>query len=236
MTDYMRKNSTHPFRIYDSNSWRANDTSDKRLAYLTLLTYNAYTTILGLCLVAYSGYLINKDNTPFAKLLMCVGSFMVAIGLLYFAFPYLFSSRVASGIWMAFNAILLCFTIACIVLSFLNKHSLYSEITGMDANYTNKRKNAGLFFLENRAFISAVTIIGTVFTFLAMAAFTYLWSTFDEREVKQHVAHVIRTLPPHLDVEMETNRAHHDVIVRDPRTVPSAVPVVPVVPVTTARY
>ena len=195
-TDYMSKNSTHPFRVFDTNAWASDDTFSKQLAHVGLTVYNVYMCLLGLALIGYSGFLINKDNTGFSKLLMVVACYIFAISLLYFVCPYIFSSKVCAALWTAMNIALLCFTIGCIVMSFLP--TLYREVIKLDINSSGKRPNAGIFLLYNEQFIQAACILGTIFTLCGLLCWAYLWTNFEGKQSKS---------VSHRPANVELNRA-----------------------------
>jgi cytochrome bd-type quinol oxidase subunit 2 len=176
MTDYMRKNSTHPFRVFDSNAWDQPQTVDRKIAFLGLVTYNAYLLVLGLCLVGFSGFLINKDNTGFAKLLMCVASYMVGTALVYWALPNVVSAKVCSAIWTTLNILLFLFTLSIAIMSFWPR--LAQEVIKLDVNHNPKRRNAGIFFVDNAEFINAITIIGALAILGGLACWAYLRYTW----------------------------------------------------------
>lgn len=214
--DYVVKDSSHPLRVFNTAAWETNgNTMPKLLSMIYLHGYNFCLTLLGLGLMGYSGFLVNKNNSEWSKLLMCVSAFCVLTGAFGWLLPNFLSSRlICAPIWWAMNAALCLFTFACAVMSFFPK-TFVGEVAKLDLD-SLKRPNAGVWLMNHRTEMNVFTILGTCLIACAIGCLAYLYSQFEGR-VKDHsmssarspaVAGGVRhnNPPSNRDIQMERAR------------------------------
>ena len=184
MTDYMTKDSSHPLRLFNTAAWETNaNTVPKLLSMLYLHAYNICLTLLGLGMMGFSGFLINKNNSQWSKLLMCVSAYCVLTGFFGWLFPNFMSSRlICAPIWWVMNGLLCLFTLACAVMSFFPK-TFVGEIAKLDIDSLH-RPNGGVWLMNHRIAMNVFTILGTCLILCAICCLAYLYSQFEGRVSK----------------------------------------------------
>jgi hypothetical protein len=201
----MVKNSTHPLRPFDSNNWKSKSTFTEMLSTIYIHVYNGVLGLLGLTMMGYSAFLINKHNSPFAKLLMCVSAYMVLTSLFGWAAPYILPIRnLCAPIWFGLNALLCLFCIGLFILSFFP--SFFETIIRMDSAAL-KRSNQGIFALKNIILFNITTILGAFFSALAILSLGYLYYTWMSDVNVPKTAYPIVQRPENVELN-RPNRAH----------------------------
>lgn len=188
MSNRMNQNVRHEVVVEPSNIFTtvfhpANELGKYEMGLLSnvyLTLFNVGLMLLSLALIGYSGFLINKYNSTFAKVMMIISCYLFLTSFAGLFLPLMMNPRIASYIWAGMTAVMTIGVILTWIFVTFRPSQFVAKAVETEGAASLYRRNGAVWLRNNLDSMKIFTALGGVLSLTALGVYTWLMSNLND--------------------------------------------------------